>query len=143
MVLGTVMHRTGFFPYLAVAIGGGLAAYGVHRAADQVYGYHASVVAPLVFYLALQMAFAAWWRLRRAPHARVAPGVIYALAVTVAAIPCALLGVLGAQFGLRAESPEQPLIVPFMLEVGGFMIAFSIPMAPISWIIWQTAATRR
>jgi hypothetical protein len=137
------MHRTGFFPYLAVALLGGLAAYGVHLAAGQVYGYHASIIAPLVFYLAAQMWFAVWWRLRRAPHARAAPGVIDALSVTVAAIPCALLGVLGAQLGLQAESPGQPLIVPFLLEVGGFMIAFSVPMAPISWVLWQTAALRR
>lgn len=137
------MHRGAFLPYLAVALLGGLAAYGVHLAADQVYGYHAGVIAPLVFYLALQMWFAVWRRLRRAPHARAAPAVIYALAVTVAAIPCALLGVLGAQLGLQAESPEHPLIVPFLLEVGGFMAAFSIPMAPIAWVLWLTAATRR
>jgi len=137
------MHRGGFLPYLAVALFGGLAGYGVHRGADQAYGYHASVIAPIVFYLALQMTFAVWWRLKRSPHARATPGVIYALSLTVAAIPCAFIGILGAQFGLQAESPEQPLIVPFVLEVGGFCLAFSLPMAPISWLLWQVAALRR
>lgn len=132
-------------PYLAVALVGGVAGYGVHLAAKQIYGPHGGVIVPVVFYLALQMGFAVWWRLRHTPMARATPAVVYAVALTAAAIPCGLLGYVGAMYGQRMgeEVPGQPLIIPFAAEVGGFVIGFFILMIPVTWLLWKAVAQRR
>lgn len=136
--------RGGFVPYLGVALLGGYAGYAVHRAADQMYGYMGAIAAPIVFFLIVQMAFAVWWRMRKSVAAHATPGVIYALALTAATIPCALLGYIGAQFGLAAgETPGEPLIYPFIREIGPFVLGFTIPMVPICWLIWNAIARRR
>src|SRR5262245_23527438 len=130
-------RREGFLPYLAAALVGGLGGYGAHLAAKQTASVFAPVVWPVLFFVMFQMGFAVFWRLLVEQRARATPGVIYALALSLAAAPFAVLGIAGANMGIAYAGGENNVAAAFAAEIAGFLAGFS-PMAPISWVLWRT-----
>jgi hypothetical protein len=66
------------------------------------------------------------------------------MALTAAAIPCGVIGYLGAVrgVGLVGGDTQGPLLVPFLAEVSGFLLGFGLPMAPACWLIWRYLGRR-
>jgi hypothetical protein len=136
-------EREGFLPYLAAALVGGLGGYGAHLAAKQTASVFAPVVWPVLFFITFEMGFAVFWRLLVEQRGRATPGVIYGLALSVAAAPFAALGIAGANLGIAMAGGENNVAAAFGAEVVGFLIGFGVPIAPISWLLWRTLAVPR
>jgi hypothetical protein len=133
-------RRAGYFPYLAAALAGGLGGYGAHLAAKQTPSAFAPVVWPVLFFVAAQMGFAVFWRLMVEQRARATPGVIYALALSLAAFPFGVTGIVGAEYGIAWAGGADNVAPAFGAEIAGFLVGFGAPMAPVSWLLWRTLA---